>query len=124
MISEEDLKKESLDDVSPKTIIVNRMNLNFDDDSPSLLINMTDISAYIGLKKQQEINTLLKTLNASVHHEMIVPLQVNVDMAKRLKKSLKKFPSEKRLAENIIISSQLVLLHSHDFLDKQLIEKG
>ena len=74
MISEEDLKKGSLDDISPKTIIVNRMNLNFDDDSPSLLINMTDISAYIGLKKQQEINTLLKTLNASVHHEMIVPL--------------------------------------------------
>ena len=55
---------------------------------------------------------------------MIVPLQVNVDMAKRLKKKLKSFPFETRLVENIIISSQLVLLHSRDFLDKQLIERG
>ena len=35
-----------------------------------------------------------------------------------------KFVHEKQLVENILISSKLVLLHAHDFLDKQLIEKG
>ena len=100
------------------------MTLDFNDDQPSLLVNLTDISTYIKLKEQEDKNTLLKTLNASVHHEMIVPLQVNVEMAKRLKKRLNRFPFERRLIENIIISSQLVLMHSHDFLDKQLIERG
>ena len=82
------------------------------------MINLSDISTYIKLKKQEETNILLKTLNASVHHEMIVPLQVNVEMAQRLKKKLKKFVHEKQLVENILISSKLVLLHAHDFLDK------
>ena len=53
-----------------------------------------------------------------------MPLRVNIEMALRLKKSLKKFPVERKLCENILISSNIVLLHANDFLDQMLIEKG
>ena len=55
---------------------------------------------------------------------MIVPLNVNLDMALRLKKCLRNFPHELKLAETILISSNIVLLHAHDLLDQRLIEKG
>ena len=55
---------------------------------------------------------------------MVVPLKVNIEMAERLKKSLKKFPYERKLIENILISSNMVLLHANDFLDQTLIERG
>ena len=100
------------------------MKLNFNDDQASTVINLSDISTYIKLKKQEETNILLKTLNASVHHEMLVPLKVNVEMALRLNKALKNFPIEKKLCESILISSNIVLLHANDFLDQTLIEKG
>ena len=48
------------------------------------VINFTDITSYIRLKHEEEVNNLLKTLNASVHHEMVVPLKVNIEMADRL----------------------------------------
>ena len=73
-----------------KTIIVKRTPMTFND-AQSSVISFTDITAYKRLQKEQEINNLLKTLNATVHHEMIVPLNVNLDMAIRLKKCLKKF---------------------------------
>ena len=88
------------------------------------MISFTDISTFQQLKHEQEMNNLLKTLNASVHHEMLVPLKVNVEMAQRLLKKLKKFPFERKLCENILISSNLVLLHANDFLDQTLIERG
>ena len=101
---------------STKTIIVKRMAMTFND-AQSSVINFTDITSYKKLQKEQEINTLLKTVNATVHHEMIVPLNVNLDMALRLKNCLKKFPHELKLAETILISSNIVLLHAHDLLD-------
>ena len=61
---------------------------------------------------------------ASVHHEMVVPLKVNVEMAERLINILADTPSELKLAENILIASNLVLMHAHDFIDQRLIEKG
>ena len=106
-----------------KTIIVKRTPMTFND-AQSSVISFTDITAYKRLQKEQEINNLLKTLNATVHHEMIVPLNVNLDMAIRLKKCLKKFPHELKLVETILISSNIVLLHAHDLLDQRLIEKG
>ena len=93
-------------------------------DEPCVVISFTDISTYQRLKHEEEVNNLLKTLNASVHHEMLVPLKVNVEMAQRLKKSLSKFPVERKLCENILISSNIVLLHANDFLDQTLIERG
>ena len=51
MLSQEDLESESSSELNPKTIIVNRMSLDFNDDQPSLVINLTDISTYIKLKE-------------------------------------------------------------------------
>ena len=55
---------------------------------------------------------------------MVVPLKVNVDMAERLINNLAKMPAEVKLAENILIASNIVLMHAHDFIDQRLIEKG
>ena len=92
------------------------MNLLYSEED-CVVINFTDISTFQKLKVQEENVNLLKTLNASVHHEMVVPLKVNIEMAERLKSSLSKFPFERRLCESILISSNMVLLHANDFLD-------
>ena len=81
----------SKDSEDTKTIIVKRMKLSFNE-VESTVINFTDITSYIRLKHEEEVNNLLKTLNASVHHEMVVPLRVNIEMADRLKSKLKNFP--------------------------------
>ena len=65
------------------------MNFN---EVESRVINFTDITSYIRLKHEEEVNNLLKTLNASVHHEMVVPLKVNIEMADRLKSGLRNSP--------------------------------
>ena len=49
-----------------------------------MILNFTDISTYQKLKQEEETNNLLRTLNASIHHEMIVPLKINVDLGNRL----------------------------------------
>ena len=67
---------------------------------------------------------MLRTLNSSVHHEMLTPLKANVDIAERLIKCLAKFKQEKKMAETILLSSQLIMLHAHDFLDQRIIENG
>ena len=67
------------------------MKLSFNE-VESRVINFTDITSYIQLKHEEEVNNLLRTLNASVHHEMVVPLRVNIEMADRLKNKLKNFP--------------------------------
>ena len=67
------------------------MKLSFNE-VESTVINFTDITSYIRLKHEEEVNNLLKTLNASVHHEMVVPLRVNIEMADRLKGKLRNFP--------------------------------
>ena len=51
------------------------------DEQECVIVNFTDITAYVNLKEQQESLNLLKTLNFQVHHEMIVPLKVNTEMA-------------------------------------------
>ena len=108
---------------SAKTIIVNRMPMTFDEQE-CLVVNFTDISAYVNLQEQQESYNLLKTLNAQVHHEMIVPLKVNIEMAQMLLDDKTVTDSQKKLVANILVSSNLVMLHAHDFLDQSLIEKG
>ena len=55
---------------------------------------------------------------------MVVPLKVNVEMAERLINNLANMPAEKKLAENILIASNIVLMHAHDFIDQRLMEKG
>ena len=94
------------------------------DEQECLIVNFTDISAYVNLQEQQESYNLLKTLNAQVHHEMIVPLKVNTEMAQMLLDDPTASEEQRNLAGNILVASNLVMLHAHDFLDQSLIEKG
>ena len=88
------------------------------------MINFTDVTAFKRLKQEEETNRLLKTLNTSVHHEMLAPLKANVEISSRLVKSLQNFLHEKKMAETILISSQMVMLHANDLLDQRIIENG
>lgn len=106
-----------------RTIIVRRMDMIFNEQECQVL-NFADITAYKRLKQEEEMNRLLKLLNTSVHHEMLAPLKANVDIAERLIKNLRKFKIQKKMAETILISSQMVMLHANDMLDQRIIENG
>ena len=53
------------------------------------MINFSEITAYKRLEQEEEMNRILRTLNTSVHHEMLAPLKANVDIAKRMINLLK-----------------------------------
>ena len=74
---------ESNEEERGRSLIVKRMDLIFNDQECQVL-NFNDITTYKRLKKEEETSRLLKTLNASVHHEMLGPLSTNVEIAKRL----------------------------------------
>ena len=120
-----EVKKDQGPDQAPSlmTIIVKRINFIFDE-KECQLINFTDVTAYTKLQKEEDTNRLLKTLNTSVHHEMLVPIKTMIEIAERLIKKFKSFPQEKKMVETILLSSQLILMHAHDFLDQQIIEHG
>ena len=93
---------------SGKTIIVKRFDLIFNE-IECLVFNFTDITAYQRLKNEKEKTKLLSTLNTSVHHEMIGPLEINLEMGQRLIKMMNKceFPAKVReMVQTIIISSK------------------
>ena len=92
------------------------------DEQECQIINITDLSAYVKLRKQEDTNQLLKTLNTSVHHEMLTPLKTMIEICQRLILKLKNYSQEKRMLETVLFSSQLLLMHSHDFLDQRIIE--
>ena len=94
------------------------------EDKECQIINITDLTAYTKLKKEEDTNRLLKTLNTSVHHEMVTPVKTMIEISERLVKKLAKFPQEKRMVETMLLSSQFIMMHAHDFLDQQLIEHG
>ena len=63
-----------------KTIIVKRMDFMFQE-KECQIINITDLTAYIKLQKEEDTNRLLKTLNASVHHEMLTPVKTMIEIS-------------------------------------------
>ena len=115
--------EKSTEAAAQKTIIVKRMDYMFQE-KECQIINITDLTAYIKLQKEESTNRLLKTLNASVHHEMLTPVKTMIEISERLVKKLSKFPQEKRMVETMLLSSQFIMMHAHDFLDQQLIEHG
>ena len=68
---------------TPKMLVIKKISMNFNG-KVSTVINFTDVSSVYQLKQKEDANSQLKTLIASVHHEMLVPLKVNVEMAERL----------------------------------------
>ena len=59
----------------------------------------------------------MKTLNTTVHHEMLAPLRANVDICKRLLDYVKYDEISKKLVQIILVSSQMVMMHANDLLD-------
>ena len=53
------------------------MKIDFNDKDCELL-TFTDITIYKKFALQEQQSKMLATLNASVHHEMITPLNINV----------------------------------------------
>ena len=84
------------------------------------MLNFSDITIYVRLKREEEKNRLLSTLNMSVHHEMIGPLKINIDVIERMIRQLKRLERSKELQEMaslVLISSRQILLHANDLLD-------
>ena len=68
---------------------------------------------------------MLQMLYATVHHEMLSPLKSNIMLSKRLLED--GMINQQRaydMIKTISISSQLLLHHSNDLLDYNIIEKG
>ena len=99
------------------------MDLTFNE-KECQVINFTDMTMDLQLKREEEKNRMLNALNMSVHHEMLVPLKVNLDTSLHLIKLLNRQRSghtARRMAQNILVSSKLLLLHAHDLLDQRII---
>ena len=70
-------------DGESKIFIVKRYDLILNDQECQML-NFTDITIYQKLKAQEEKSNVLSALNTSVNHEILVPLNINVELSKRL----------------------------------------
>ena len=106
-----------------RTVILKRNDLIIDE-KECQVVNFIDISTYKRLKQEKLNNEILKTLNTTVHHEMLAPLRANVEICQRLLIKLKKDEHAKRLVQIMLVSSQMVMMHANDLLDYRVIEKG
>ena len=122
LMNAEELPGGREEEAGKRTIIVERMDLTFNEKECQAL-NFADITAYKRLQQEKETSRLLRTLNASVHHEMMGPLKANVNLCERLLGSVKN-PKQRKMIKTIFVSSQLVLLHASDLLDQRIIENG
>jgi len=52
------------------------------------LLTFTNLTSYKKLKEQEEMAQRIETMNASIHHEMLTPLAINVEVADRLKEQV------------------------------------
>ena len=66
-----------------RTLIVKRLDLTFSG-TDCQLITFTDITAFQNLEKEKKISQMLKMLNRSVSHEMLGPLNSNVQLTNLL----------------------------------------
>ena len=54
---------------------------------------------------------------------MLAPLKGNLELAMRLNRSVKN-KMQKKMAQTIFISTQLLMMHANDLLDARVIEQG
>ena len=59
----------------------------------------------------------MKALNASVHHEILSPIKVQIETCKYLLSHKDKNDDERHLITIILFSSQFMKMHAQDFLD-------
>ena len=113
----------SIEDQEEKSFIMTQSELILNE-KESIVVSLTDITAYKRLRMQEHNNLLLKHLNATVHHEMLAPLKANIEISGRIIRRLKKDPETCKMARIIFISSQMVMLHANDMLDQRIIDSG
>ena len=58
-----------------------------------------------------------------MHHEILTPLKVTVQIAERLK-TLEDVTQLPEMAQIVSVSSKLVLFHANDLLDHRIIQNG
>ena len=92
-------------------------------DRESQLLTLTDITIHRKLEQQENKNHMLTMMNANIHHEIVTPLKVNINVAEKLSK-LKDVSQLKEMAQIVSVSSKLVLFHANDMLDHRLIQVG
>ena len=83
-------------------------------------MTFTDITIYERIKLAEAENKLHATLNTSVHHEMVTPLNINVDVAQNIMEKLEN-QELKDLVEMIMINSKLIRFYANDLLDHQIL---
>ena len=93
------------------------------DGKESQLLTLTDITIHKRLEAQEYKNRLLTTMTASMHHEIMTPLKVNIAIAENLS-TLEDITDLKEMAQMISVSSKLILFHANDMLDHRIIEHG
>ena len=70
-------------DEEEKTLMIERNDMLIEG-TECQVINFIDITAFKRLEKEKEKHNLLKTLNTTVHHEMLAPLRTNIQICKKL----------------------------------------
>ena len=77
------MMKANRNDDDERILILKRNDMIIDE-KECQVVNFIDISTYRRLELEKENHAFLKTLNTTVHHEMLVPLQTNVQICKKL----------------------------------------
>ena len=62
-------------------------------------------------------------MNASIHHEMLTPLAINVELADRLQQQVTS-DEHKDMAQVLIVNSKIIMFHVNDLLDSKVIQVG
>ena len=78
-----DFENSETDENKNRSIIVTRMEIIFND-KESQLLTLTDITIYRKLELQESKNHILTMMNANMHHEIVTPLKVNINVAEKL----------------------------------------
>ena len=105
-----------------KIFVVTRLDVEFSGMECELL-NFKDMTAFARLNKEKSLNKLLKTLNASVSHDMLNTIGINIELAQMLF-SKTKSKKDKRIIKLIIVASKMVLLQANDLIDHRILEHG
>ena len=98
------------------------MDLNFNH-KECQVVNFTDVTLFYRLKQEKKTTHQLKTLTASVSHEMIAPLNGTIKMAEMLM-IYQTQDRPKNMLNMIINASRLVMCHSNDLLDYNVLDRG
>ena len=90
------------------------------DGKESQLLTFNDMTVYKRLQVEENKNRQLKSLNASMQHEILTPLKINLQVAEGLSE-LKDLQKVREMAQVISASCKIMLFHANNSLDHLLI---